>query len=140
MRKFSEFHDGRFEGLWIDGKTVHVFLATEGRERFVFVAEEVVELCADGIRSGNIIFEALLRETEEVNLQDIHTLYRLQAGPSDEKQSNILFEKARLQNSKILEIHPSYGASCLILGSSFELVRREEWLKQYFAMSEMVTS
>jgi hypothetical protein len=139
MRKFSEFHDGWFEGLWIDGKTVHIFLATEGRERFVFVANEVSELFAENVMCGNIIFEVLLRETEEVNLQDIHALYKLKAGPSDEKQSDILLEKARLQNRKILEIHPSYGASCFILASSFKVFGREDWLKRYFTMSEMVT-
>jgi len=139
MREFDEFHDGRFEGLWIDGKTVHIFLATEGHERFVFVAKEISELLVEDVKSGNIIFEVLLRDTEEINLQDIHALYKFQTGLTGENQSAILLEKACLQNWKILEVNPSYGASCLILANSFELIRREDWLKRYFAVSEIFT-
>ncbi|HEX5233964.1 MAG TPA: hypothetical protein VFW25_01400 [Silvibacterium sp.] len=49
MKNFGEFHDGSFEGLWLDGKTAHVFLATEGREQFTVVAEGVAALAIDGV-------------------------------------------------------------------------------------------
>lgn len=131
MKNYGEFHDGAFEGLWIDGKTAHVFLATEGRERFVFIAEGVIALAVDGFKGGNIIFEALERGPEEVSYQDIQALYALQDGPSGEAQGANLMAKARLQGSRILEINPSYGASCLILAGSLELLSREAWLERY---------
>jgi hypothetical protein len=118
-------------GLWINGKTIHVFLATEGRDRFVFVAEGVAELLADGVKSGNIIFEVLTRGPEEVLLRDIQALYKLQTGSAGETQAANLMEKVRLHGWKILEINPSYGASCLILANSFDLFSREDWLKRY---------
>jgi hypothetical protein len=139
MREYGEFHDGWFEGLWIDAKTTHVFLSTKERERFVFVADGVAEQAIDGIKSGNIIFEVLIRDTEEVFLRDIQCLYALRTVSTGEIQGANLLEKARLQGWKILEINPSYGANCLILANSFELHRRDDWLKQYFAISKTVS-
>ena len=131
MKNNGEFHDGSFEGLWIDGKTAHVFLATEGRERFTVVAEGVAALAVEGVMAGNILFEVLERGSEEVLSQDIHTLYALQEGPAGETQGAKLLEKARLQGWKILEVNPSYGASCLVLAGSFDVLRREDWLRRY---------
>jgi hypothetical protein len=96
MKDYGKFHDGWFEGLWIDSKTAHVFLATQGRERLVFVAEGVVELSADGVKSGNIIFEVLTRGPEEVLLRDIQALHKLQTGSAGETQAANLKEQVRL--------------------------------------------
>jgi hypothetical protein len=131
MKNYGVFHDGSFEGLWIDGKTAHVFLATEGRERFVVVVEGVVALAVDGVKAGNILFDVLERGPDEVLYQDIETLYALQKGPVGETQGLNLLEKARLQGWIILEVNPSYGASCLVLASSFDVLRREDWLERY---------
>lgn len=131
MNNYREFHDGWFEGLWINDETVHVFLSTEGRERFVIVAEKVEALSVDGIRAGNIIFEVLIRDPAEVLLPEIQTLYQLPEGPVGETQGANLLQKARLQDGKLLEINPSYGASCLVLAGSIEIVSRGDWLKRY---------
>jgi len=131
MKNYGEFHDGSFEGLWIDGKTAHVFLATEGRERFTVVAEGVAALAVEGVKAGNILFEVLERGPEEVLPQDIQTLYELQEGSAGETQGANLLEKAHLQGWKILEVNPSYGASCLVLASSLDVLRREDWLGRY---------
>jgi hypothetical protein len=131
MKNYGEFHDGSFEGVWIDGKTAHVFLATEGREQFTVVAEGVAALAVDGIKAGNVLFEVLERGPEEVLSQDIQTLYALQEGSAGETQCANLLKKARLQGWRILEINPSYGASCLVLASSLDVVRREDWLEKY---------
>ncbi len=136
MKEYAEFHDGSFEGLWIDGKSVHIFLATEKRERFVFVAEGVAELAVGGVRSGNIVFDVLTRGPEEILPQDIQILYVLQPDSTGEAQCASLLENARLQEWKILEINPSYGASCLILASSIGLFRREDWLKRQLKPAE----
>jgi hypothetical protein len=131
MEEYSEFHDGWFEGLWIDGKTIHVFLATEGREQFVFFADGVAELSVDGVKSGNIIFEVLTRGPEEVLHRDIQALYELQTGQAGETQAANLMEKVHLHGWKVLEINPSYGARCLIVTNSLELFSRENWLKRH---------
>jgi hypothetical protein len=131
MKKYSEFHDGWFEGLWINDEAAHVFLSTEGRERFVVVAETVEALYADGIRAGNIILDVLLRDAAEVLLSDIQTLYQLPTGPVGETQGADLLEKARRGEGRLLEINPSYGASCLLLAGSIEIVPQGEWLKKY---------
>ncbi len=129
MKEYAEFHDGSFEGLWIDGKTAHIFLATVERDRFVIVAEDVAELAVEGVRSGNIIFEVFTRDSEEVLPQDIRSLYALQEDSVGDTQCANLLEKVRFQGWRILEINPSYGASCLILASSICLFRREDWTK-----------
>ncbi|MGA2753863.1 MAG: hypothetical protein ABSE53_08845 [Terracidiphilus sp.] len=131
MRDYSEFHDGAFEGLWIDGKTAHLFLATEQRERFVIVAEEVAALTIDGVRAGNIVFEVLEREPDEIGDQDIQILFDPQDGPAGETQGANLLEKARLQHWRILEINPSYGATCLVLAGSLKLLRRKDWFERF---------
>jgi len=136
MEQYAGFHDGSFDGLWIDGKSVHIFLVTERRELFVFVAEGVAELAVDGVRSGNIVFDVLTRGPEEILPQDIQILYVLQPDSTGEAQCASLLEKARLQEWKILEINPSCGASCLILASSIGLFRREDWMKRQLKPAE----
>ena len=131
MKNYDEFHDGSFEGLWIDGKTAHVFLATKALERYTVVAEEVAALDVDGVKAGNILFEVLERDAEEIMSQDIQALYALQEDPARESQVANLLAKVRLQGSKILEASPSYGASCLVLASSLEVMRRDDWLERY---------
>jgi hypothetical protein len=126
-----EFHDGAFEGLWIDGKTAHMFLATEKRERYVIVAEEVAALTVEGVKAGNIVFEILEREPDEIGEQDIQILFGLQDGPAETTQSANLLEKARLQHWRILEINPSYGATCLVLARSLKTLPRKDWLERF---------
>jgi hypothetical protein len=51
MKEYGDFHDGSFEGLWIDAENAHVFLADFGHMRFVLVAKGVVRLALNGVRS-----------------------------------------------------------------------------------------
>jgi hypothetical protein len=81
MKNYSQFHDGNLEGLWIDETVVHVYLRTLEKERFVAVAEGVVALAASGFRAGNLIFEVVTRNHEEITFSDIADLYDLQEGP-----------------------------------------------------------
>jgi hypothetical protein len=133
MKEYTKFHDGSFAGLWIDGRTVHIFLATERREQFTAVAAGVEALAVNGVKAGNIIFEVLERGLDEILPDDIKVLYALREGPPGAAQIAALLEKVNTQGWKILEIEPSYGASCLVLASSIDVVRREEWLEQYVA-------
>jgi len=131
MTNYGQFHDGSFEGLWIDGKIAHLFLATEDLQRFVIVAEGVSALAANGFKAGNILFEVLTRSAAEVTLRDIHSLYELQAGSSGEIQGANLLKNIHLEKQEILEVNPSYGASCIVLADSYDLLRRGEWVERY---------
>jgi len=129
MKTYHEFHDGWFEGLWIDGPRAHVYLSTIEKERFTIVAEGVVGLSVDDIKTGNIILEVLTRTHEELSEHDVATLRELQM--IDKSKENIPLERAHQQKLMILEINPSYGGSCLILARSFDLIRRREWLERF---------
>lgn len=65
MADYSIFHDGSFDGLWLDGKSAHIFLATLEHESHVVVARGVVLLKADDVRQGNIIFDVVTRPAAE---------------------------------------------------------------------------
>lgn len=132
MKNLSEFHDGLFNGLWITGKTVHIFLSTSAGGQHVLVAEGVAALRSDGVKAGNVIFEVLERGPDEIALQDIQSLYDLQPGSRGEAQGAQLRERACAERELILEINPSYGATVMLLASSLSLWKREEWVSQVF--------
>jgi hypothetical protein len=131
VKKYNQFHDGSLEGFWTDGDLVHVYLATEGKERFTMVSQGVEALSANGFREGHIILDVQSRTHEELNLEDMGLLYDLQLGDAGQRQANQLLEQANRQNLIMLEIYPSYGATCLILARSFELMNRKAWLDRY---------
>ncbi len=133
MSNFRDFHHGTFEGLWIDGKAVYVFLASEAGERYVIVSEGVVALAVEGVKAGNIISEVAVRGPGQVRYQDIFTLYAPQVGPCGEAQVANLVDKARIQGWKVMEIVPTYGASCLLLTASLQVLSREVWLGRFAA-------
>jgi hypothetical protein len=72
MKKYGRFHDGFFEGFWIDGTTVQVHLSTLEKERFTAVAEGVVALAANGFRAGNIVFDVVARGHEEIAMRCLY--------------------------------------------------------------------
>ena len=86
MKNYSQFHDGFLEGLWIDCSTVHVYLSMANKQRFVITASDVAALTAGTFRKGNIIFEVLTRDHEEIDLSDIDGLYDVAAGPVGDSQ------------------------------------------------------
>jgi hypothetical protein len=126
MKNYDQFHDGWLDGLLINQKSVQVFLSTEERMPFVVVADGVVALAADGFKAGNIVFEVVTRQKEELTLQDITRAYALAEGATD--QGEKLLVKALEQNLIVLEINPSYGATCILLAESVDLIHRGESL------------
>ena len=88
-------------------------------------------MAADGFNAGNIILDVLTRQDEELTLQDISEVYRMES--SGESQSLRLLAKAREQRLVFLEISPSYGATCLVLAESIALIPREEWIERYLS-------
>jgi hypothetical protein len=66
------FHDGRFDGFWIPtDDTVHLFLRTQGGERFTRILKGVERLNLSEIREGNIIFDLVFRDAEGLAISDM---------------------------------------------------------------------
>ena len=93
----------------------------------------MVALAADGFKAGNIVFEVVTRQQEELTLQDITRAYGLAEGVTGQDQAQKLLAKALEQNLIVLEINPSYGASCILLAESVELLHRRESVDRDFA-------
>jgi len=129
MKTYHEFHDGLFEGLWIDDKRVHVFLSTSDKQRFTMVVEGLAGLHVDDLKKGNIIFEVVTKANDEWSEDDVEALPELQM--IDKSKTNVLLIRAREQKLSLLEINPSYGGSCLALAQSFELLTRKEWWERH---------
>ena len=126
----GEFHDGSFDGLWIDGKTVHLFLSSVDKQRFVVVAHSVAALSAGGIKAGNIVFEVSTRPCNELSADDIAEMYHLKEGEPGKEQALQLIEKARQQKLVLLEVCPSYGGRCVLLARSLSFSPWEDWMHQ----------
>lgn len=120
MKSFERFHDGFLDGLLISSTTVRVFLSTNGKEEFILEVRGVLSLKADGFRQGNIIFEVLERDGDDLNLGHMIHFFDF----NDEADAQRKLESAREKNLVVLEINPSYGASCTILAESVELLAR----------------
>jgi hypothetical protein len=133
MRNYSEFHDGIFEGVWIDGDTVYVFLGTHTKERFVALSSGVSALNVTDFRKGNLIFEVITRTSEEVTVEDMVTLHYLREGEEGNAQATKLLSQTQQKRLSILEINPSYGATCLLLARSIEIISQNEWSARYLS-------
>jgi hypothetical protein len=122
MKTLEQFHDGFLNGLLIQNTTVYVFISTDKSKKFVLEGRDVLSLKADGFRQGNIIYDVLVRDGDEVTLEDIQNFYEFK----DEANALKKLEDVR-RKTVVLEINPSYGASCLILAGSVDLITYQEW-------------
>ena len=129
MRNYTQFHDGHLEGLWIEDKVAYIQVRTADKTPFTFVGENVERLTAGIFKEGNIILDAITRDQAEITQEDIAELYDIVGNTSDVGAS--LLRKARQGGLKVLEINPSYGASCLVLAQSIDLLPRREWAERY---------
>jgi hypothetical protein len=123
MKTLEQFHDGFLNGLLIQNTTVYVFISTDKSKKFVLEGGDVLSLKADGFRQGNIIYDVLVRDGDEVTLEDIQNFYEFK----DEANALKKLEDVRRKTVVVLEINPSYGASCLILAGSVDLITYQEW-------------
>ncbi len=115
----QNFHDGRFDGFWIAAdEVVHLFLRTQGGERFTLILRGVGRLSLAEIKEGNIIFDLIFRDADQLTPSDMEELYDVDAGSS---QAVSLLKKARERGLRAWQINPSYGASALFLFQTSEL-------------------
>jgi hypothetical protein len=131
LKNYSEFHDGFFDGLMLDDSVSHIFVSTPQKKRFVIRAQNVASLTAGEFKEGNIIFDVLIRSSDEVTLEDIQAVYSHFSGVDASIQAQRALEKARENGLSLLEIGSSYGATCLLLARSFELCGHREWIERY---------
>jgi hypothetical protein len=131
MKKFAQFHDGFMDGVLIEGTKATVFLSTEQRETFALNLEGVLSVKIDDFKEGNIIYDVVVREGDELTRRDIVQLY----GFTEEAKAELKLQKVKLDGLVVMEISPSYGASCLILAGSVALINRQEWKDRLFAHS-----
>jgi hypothetical protein len=137
MKKLGDFHDGCFEGFWVDDPLVHIFLKIDiheknsGIERFAIVADGVAAMGAHNIRKGHIILDVETKTHEELSSEDMGLLYDVREGEVGQEQCSKLLQNAREQELAVLEVTPSYGASFIILARSFELLDRRDWSRKY---------
>jgi hypothetical protein len=124
LKKYPEFHDGFLEGVFLDGSSAYISLSTHQGELYVFEASEVESLNITDFRKGNIIFEVLCHSADELSSEVIEAV---SGGFPEVSRSSLAkrgVELAVERDLALLEINPSYGATCLVLASSFSLLRR----------------
>jgi hypothetical protein len=127
MKTYPQFHDGFFDGFWLPAEdTINVYLRTEAGSRFVLRGQGLVALTAGAFRKGNIILDVLVRERDEISLDDITELYNVQPDSKTEGQIQLL-TRAR-EKLQVLEVNPSYGGQCLIMASKFDCLDWESFL------------
>jgi len=120
MKTYHEFHDGFVDGLLLDGYGVRLYLSTDEKQSFVLAVDDVRSLRLNDFREGNIIFDVVVRDGDEVTLSDMVELY----GFSDEAKAVLKLGETHREGLIVVEVNPSYGASCLILAASVNLMSR----------------
>jgi hypothetical protein len=128
VKKYTEFHDGFLDGLLLEGSAAYVFVSTDEKKHFVLEVSGVTAVDAGTFKEGNIIFDVLIHGCDELTLDQMIAVH----GPMSEyglpDQAERWLAKAQQGELNLLEINPSYGAACLVLGRTIDLRHREEWL------------
>lgn len=126
MQILDQFHDGYFDGVRTKGRLggrVDLYLRTANNEQFTATIDGVVALNVSGFRAGNIIFDVSIFGHDEVTPEHIENLYELPNGDAGLKMQSKLLEKVRTEELMVLQIDSSYGATCVILGRTINLVK-----------------
>ena len=131
MKKYVEFHDGFLDGLLLDGPNASVFLSTYQKEHFVLEASDVAAVDAGIFKEGNIIFEVLVHGCEELTLEQMIAVHGPMSDYGLPDQAQRWLAKAQQGGLTLLEINPSYGATCLVLARTIDLRHRVEWLERH---------
>ena len=119
----SKFHDGFVDGFLIREPQVFIFIRTEGNEAFALVADDVTRMRVDSLLQGNIIFDIVMRQGQELTRSDVD-VYGFAAGSNGEKLATDTLERLRMENRIALEINPSYGCECFLIAQAVTLIPR----------------
>ena len=121
----SKFHDGFLDGFLIREQQVFIFIRTEGNEAVALIADDVTRMRVDSLLQGNIIFDIVMRQGQELTRSDVD-VYGFAAGSSGEKLATDTLERLRMENRIALEINPSYGCECFLIAQAINLISRSE--------------
>jgi hypothetical protein len=113
------FHDGHFDGLRIgQNKSVDLYLRTQDGKSFNLVLQDVDALTLTEVKAGNIIFDLVLRNNEQLTRSDMAELYGVDG---DAPQAADLLNQKRDLGLQLLEINASYGAQGSVLFRALEI-------------------
>ena len=130
LKKYVEFHDGFLDGLLLEEAAAHVFVSTAEKEHFVLELSGVAAVDAGTFKEGNIIFDVLIYSCDELTLEQMIAVH----GPMSEyglpDQAQRWLTKAQQGELVLLEINPSYGATCRVLARTINLLDRGEWIRR----------
>jgi hypothetical protein len=113
------FHDGHFDGFRISpGNLVDLYLRTQDGRAFILVLQEVDALTLTNVKAGNIIFDLVFRNNEQLTCSDMAELYSVDL---DAPQTTNLLKAKRKLGLRLLEINATYGAQGLVLFRAFEI-------------------
>jgi hypothetical protein len=102
------FHDGHFDGLRIgQSKSVDLYLRTQDGKSFNLVLQDVDALTLTEVKAGHILFDLVLRNTEQLTCSDMAELDGVDV---DASQAKDLLNQKRALGLQLLEINASYGA------------------------------
>ena len=121
----SKFHDGFVDGLLIREPQVIIFIRTASNESFALVANDVTRMRVDSLLQGNVIFDIVMRQGEDLTRSDVD-IYGFAASPDGEKLAVDKLERLRTENRVALEINPSYGCECFLIAQAVTLIPRSE--------------
>jgi hypothetical protein len=121
----SKFHDGFVDGFLIRERQVIIFIRTDDNEAFALVADDVTRMRVDSLLQGNIIFDIVMRQGEELTRSDMD-VFGFAASLDGEALANDKLERLRTENRVALEINPSYGCECFLIAQAVILIPRSE--------------
>ena len=105
------------DGLLLSNGGVQLFLSTDEKQSFILHVAGLRSLRLNNFREGNIIFDIVVRAGDEVTSRDMVELF----GFSNDEKALQKLEGVHRESLIVLEINPSYGASCLMLATSVTL-------------------
>jgi hypothetical protein len=118
------FHDGRFEELWLDfDKVVSLFLRTSDRRLYTMRLQGVQGMTLSDVKAGNIIFDLVLRSARELTYSDVQIFYELD---ENSEQAAKVLNSTRGKELQILELNATFGAQGLFLFESYEVSERAD--------------
>src|ERR1700719_1493441 len=102
-----------------------LFLTTTDNKRFTVALEGVRALHLWNIREGNIVFDLILIDTDQLTEGHIESAYEL-SNIARDRQMATLLASARQEGLRMLEMTTSYGAEGVVLFKSIELSERQQ--------------
>lgn len=113
MASLPNLHDGFFDGLYLSAdKRARFFVRTAAGERSTIVLTDVESLNIRDLKAGNIIFDLVLIEPQNLTLKDIEQVYDLNCHA---EEIQLLLRKAQESGLYGFALNPSYGAEGMVL-------------------------